>query len=125
MERGFYGRKMVFRDMCLIGVLLILAVVMLILMNSRRERGAMVEVYLGGELVSSVPLSEDNIFSVNNDLNVIEILGGKVRMAEASCPDRVCQRQGWIDGVGQSIVCLPNNLVIMVVGGQGEVDFIL
>lgn len=125
MKRGFYGRKMVFRDMCLIGVLLILAVVMLILMNSRRERGAMVEVYLGGELVSSVSLSEDNIFSVNNDLNVIEILGGKVRMAEANCPDRVCQRQGWIDGVGQSIVCLPNNLVIMVVGGQGEVDFIL
>jgi hypothetical protein len=39
------------------------------------------------------------------------------------CPDKVCQKTGLVSKVGQSIVCLPNKVVIYVDGEtESEVD---
>ena len=37
----------------------------------------------------------------------------------ANCPDRVCVRSGYITKAGQSIVCVPNRLIISITGGSG------
>lgn len=34
------------------------------------------------------------------------------------CPDRVCQKTGLISRVGQSIVCLPNRVVVYIEGKE-------
>lgn len=39
------------------------------------------------------------------------------------CPDKVCQKTGLVNRVGQSIVCLPNKVVIYIDGKiESEVD---
>ncbi|MDD3705993.1 MAG: NusG domain II-containing protein [Clostridiaceae bacterium] len=39
------------------------------------------------------------------------------------CPDKVCQKTGLINRVGQSIVCLPNRVVIYIEGQEeSEID---
>ena len=43
--------------------------------------------------------------------NIIEIKGGRIRVREADCPDRVCVHTGWLTAA-VPIVCLPNKLVI-------------
>lgn len=53
--------------------------------------------------------------------NSLIIENGSVRMLEASCPDQVCVHTGAIDKPGQTIVCLPNRVVIEI-SGNGEVQ---
>ena len=48
--------------------------------------------------------------------SVVEIEGGRVRMMEAPCPGRVCVNQGWIEHAGQSIVCIPGEILIRIEG---------
>lgn len=35
-----------------------------------------------------------------------------IRMISSPCPDKICIRQGWINKAGETIVCLPNRVVI-------------
>lgn len=53
--------------------------------------------------------------------SVVEVSGGKIRMREAGCPQQICIRQGWIENLGESIVCLPGEIVIRI-DGQAPVD---
>jgi len=53
--------------------------------------------------------------------NVVEISGGAVSVTEASCKNQVCVKHGAINRTGESIVCLPNRLVVRIEsGGSGE-----
>lgn len=58
--------------------------------------------------------------------NLIEIGDGEVRIIEASCPDELDVKQGYISNSGEVIVCLPNKLVIEIKGTDeiGEIDYI-
>lgn len=58
--------------------------------------------------------------------NLIEIGDEKVRIIEASCPDELDVKQGFISMPGEIIVCLPNKLVIEIKGTEGirDVDHI-
>ena len=53
-------------------------------------------------------------------INSVIIEGGKVRMAHASCNNQVCIRQGTISRIRQSIICLPNRVVVEIVPGSEE-----
>lgn len=55
--------------------------------------------------------------------NLIEIGDNRVRVKKADCPDKLDVRQGWIDRAGQTIICLPNRLVIEIKGDR-EIDYI-
>ncbi len=52
------------------------------------------------------PLS-DSVLEVNRDPD-------RVRMLSSPCPDQICVHQEWIEQPGQSIVCLPNRVVIRI-----------
>ncbi len=47
-------------------------------------------------------------------INIVVIEDGKVDSVYANCPDKVCVNMPDIDQVGESIVCMPNRLVITV-----------
>ncbi len=58
---------------------------------------------------------------VNGDYhNEVVIENGQVQMAEANCPDKVCLHHTPIDTAGQSIVCLPNQVVVTISGTHPE-----
>lgn len=46
--------------------------------------------------------------------NVIEVEPGRIRVAEADCPDQICVRQGWLPDSSMPIVCLPHGLIIEI-----------
>lgn len=54
--------------------------------------------------------------------NVIQVEAGRICMREADCPDQVCVNQGWISDSALPIVCLPNQVIIEIVGGEGNLD---
>ena len=88
-----------------------------------RTAGEYVVIRRGGEVVASLPLSEDAALAVDGVYrNVFEIRNGSVRMAETDCPNRQCERMGSISRAGQSIVCAPNGVTATITGGEADVD---
>lgn len=69
---------------------------------------------------------KDRTFDVKTDggVNTIEIKDGRIRVKEADCPDKTCVRMGWLDSSAMPIVCLPHELIIEFVDGDGGVDAI-
>lgn len=51
--------------------------------------------------------------------NLLKLHDRGIRMIEADCPDQLCLTFGAITAIGQTIVCLPNRLMVEVVGGTG------
>lgn len=61
--------------------------------------------------------SQDKIydFQFNHHTGSVEVKDGAVRMLkmdENICPRSICSDTGWIDKKYQSIVCLPNKIVV-------------
>lgn len=69
------------------------------------------------------PGGEYSAFTVKGRLgsSTVEVEGGKVRMKDAPCPEKLCVRQGWISRPGESIVCIPGEIIIRI-EGQAPVD---
>ena len=118
-------KKTVLRDIILIASLLIAGLVLLLVMRPSSENGSTAVVQVDGVIVARFPLSEDGVHILNDGLNTIEIKDGKVRMMEAKCPNLQCVHQGWISRSYQSIVCLPNKVIITIECDDKPVDFTL
>lgn len=75
------------------------------------------------------PLSENRRIAVSSGgiSLTVEILDGRARVIESDCPDGVCVASGWIDRPGQSVVCAPAGVRLLIAGeekGGSEVDFV-
>ena len=55
-------------------------------------------------------------------MTLLRIQDGAVWVARAPCARHLCQRMGRIHRPGRSLVCIPNRLVVRVVGSDGDVD---
>lgn len=108
----------------IITVLAITAVVVFATnLMQRKNTGsqAMVVVSVDGEEYGSYPLNkdlEDKIEFPDGSYNVIQIEDGYVSVSEASCRDQICVNHMHIHYSGETIVCLPNRLVIEIVNGE-------
>ena len=69
-------------------------------------------------------LDKDQEISIN-DTNLLVIQEGCVFMKKAECPDHSCVKQGKISKNKESIVCLPNKVIVEVISNQdSELDAI-
>ncbi len=98
-------------------VLIVLLSVILILRTIRgytteSSQSTVALVYREGELVEELDLEEERTIDLDGGEIEIEVKGGRVRVAEADCPRGICIDSGWIRRTGQSIVCLPNKVLI-------------
>ena len=109
-------------DLLLVAVLLLLGGALALFLWLTRQAGGTVTVQVDGEVLLELPLSEDTriVLGEGEHTNTLVIAGGKARISEASCPDRICVRQGAVQFAGESIVCLPHKLVITVQGGAAN-----
>ena len=83
------------------------------------------EITIGGKFYKKIPLSEhsgeDTIeIKAGKHINKIKVVDNKLSIVEADCPDSLCIHQGEISKVGQSVVCLPNKLMVEIKGNKIE-----
>jgi hypothetical protein len=73
-----------------------------------------------GDSIVTVSLLEDQQFTVEtgNGYNTVTVRDGKIAVTSADCPDQYCVRQGFCNR-GVQIVCLPHDLVISFLNGDG------
>ena len=111
------------RDFILIGAVLVLAFLCWFVPRAAGifagEDASRVRITVGGEEYGTYNLSEDQIIEIN-DTNVCEIKDGEVNMIQADCPDQLCIHQGPIHIQGETIVCLPNRVVVEITGNDKD-----
>lgn len=77
--------------------------------------GAEAVVYINGERTAAYPLWEDTQVLLNGT-NLLIIRNGMADITQADCPDKLCVGQSAISRKGESLVCLPNRLIVVIEG---------
>lgn len=82
---------------------------------------------MGGKLCISVDNQEYGLFSLSEnqviaigDTNECQIKDGKVTMIYADCPDHVCVNSSAISKNGQTIICMPNKVVLEIIAADTD-----
>lgn len=109
------GRKVRNDILFIVALLLLIAVVALALFLSRTT-GDTVIVTVDGRSFGEYSLNEDREVEIRNGdgYNLLIIQDGKAYVKHASCPDGICSSHRPIEHDGESIICLPNKVVIEV-----------
>ena len=105
-------------DYLIVAVILLSAVLLwLVLAGGSTPRELLLSV--DGEVVTryTLPLSAEYTLDALPYPCMIVIDGYTVSLRETSCPGHDCERDGAIDQSGESIVCLPNRLLLTLTGG--------
>ena len=85
-----------------------------------------VVVQVDGEEVIRASLADDRRFSVDGPLGrtEIEIKRKRVRVVDSPCSRKICVHTRWIDKPYQTIICIPNRVVIRLLSSDdnGKLD---
>lgn len=83
-----------------------------------QNSGTVVRVEQNGKLLYRLQLHQDIVIRIEGEAgyNQLEIQSGKAYVSEADCVGQDCVQFAPIDKPGQSIVCLPHKLYIIVEG---------
>lgn len=89
-----------------------------------RSQGEQVQITVDGTVYGTYSLGKEQEIQIPDAFgattNVLLIKDGKAKMIEANCPDKLCEYQNAISKSGESIICLPNKVVVTVTGKQED-----
>lgn len=110
-------------DLLLLAVSCGAAVLFALLLALFGRGGERVRILSDGRLTGEYSLHEDRQILLHTEKgeNLLVIRDGEAWIGEADCPDGLCVRQGRISRVGESVLCLPHELAV-VIAGTGEED---
>ena len=111
-------------DIILLIVLVLVGLASTAYVAMSRSGGDTVIIEQRGELYGKYSLFEDRTITIEGakTKNVVSISGGEVTMSESTCKNQVCVRHGAISAAGESIICLPNRVVVRIEGKGGGYD---
>ena len=58
--------------------------------------------------------AKDKIITILNGRMQLEIKDSRVRVLNSDCPHHICKNMGWIKYNGETIVCVPNQVLIEI-----------
>ncbi len=97
-------------DFIVIGLLGVVAAVSFFAINLFSAPSVKVVVSENNKIVYEGKISEDNRIQLQN--NVVVIKNGEVFMQESNCKNQICVKHKKIKRSGESIICLPNKVII-------------
>ena len=106
-------------DLLLLGVLLCVCIAVLLVFSfGKGKAGATVVVTVDGKEYGRYDLAKEQKVPIYNDqgevANTLLIRDHKADMIDADCRDLLCVKQKAVDRSGETIVCLPNRVVVSV-----------
>lgn len=113
------------KEVIFIAALIVSGLALLVGVLLFSKEGGQVVVTVSGNEVASFSLDEDRTYLIegkDGGTNLLIIQDGKAHMESASCPDGLCINMGKIHAAGQSIICLPNEVVVSVEKSQPSAD---
>lgn len=119
MKTGFKKK-----DFALAAIIVIVALLAFLAHELIGSEGAgKVIIKVNGEIEGTYSLAEDREVEINGGTNLLQIKNGEADMIEADCPDQLCVNQKAISLRNESIICLPNKVVVEIESSEGgELD---
>ncbi|MGN1166731.1 MAG: NusG domain II-containing protein [Lachnospiraceae bacterium] len=103
------------KDVLLIIIIIFVAGMAFLLHEVVGGKGAgCVTVKVEGEITGVYSLAKDQEIEINDGSNILVIKNGRADMIQADCPDKLCVNQKAISKNGESIICLPNKVVVTI-----------
>lgn len=83
-----------------------------------------VVITVDGKIYKEIQLTKDTDekidINTNYGKNEVVIKNGEVHMHESNCKDKICIKMGKISIPGDSIICLPNRLMVKIVSDDKD-----
>lgn len=117
------AKRLSIADIIIVVIIICTALAGVIFITSSTGSGEKVQISVKGEVYKTVSLKSDEKQEIKiNDTNVLVIENGSAYMQSAECDDKVCVNKGAISLEGESIVCLPNEVVVEIIADSGVED---
>ena len=123
LSNRMYKMRRLKNDLILIIAFVVAVFVVFSVFLITRKDGDTVKVKINGVTTAEYKLNQDFttvIDSYNNGKNTLVIENGSVYIKDADCPDKICENHRPISKSGETIVCLPNRLIIIIERSKGE-----
>jgi len=101
-------------DWKLLFILLVIILILFIIFFSNQTKALKAHVYYENDLILELDLNINNTYTVKGNLGdvLIEVKDKKIKVLEETSNYHLCSKQGYISKVGESIICLPNRIII-------------
>ncbi len=125
MAKNLFNKKTLKNDVILAGVLLLIAFGLIVTLSLTKQKGDIVCVKIDGKEAYRYSINEnvDTVIYTGDDnqgKNRIVIKNGRVYVADANCPDKICAEHRAIENANESIICLPHKIVVEIISNNGE-----
>lgn len=120
-----FRTKVTFFDILAVLCVLLCAVLLLWSPWQSREDGAFL-VVTTPDSDERYPLSENRELTLEVGEHVLQIVirDGEAFVAQSSCADGICVSSGRISRVGQTVICAPAGVRLLIKGGDTDVDHV-
>ena len=107
-------------DKILIVLIFAFGIVSLAALKHLRQPGDAVIIEVKGQVVQRLDLNTSQEITINGAIGrtIVKIEGGAAQVIHSDCPEKICVKTGKITYVGEIIVCVPNKVVIKIIGKQ-------
>ena len=103
-----------------VAIIYVILIAAVVLIFTTSKSGEIVRVYSDGIIFAEVKLNQNQTIEIPNKCLVI-IEDGSVYVIDSTCPNKLCEKCGKIQKTNQRIICVPNNVLIEIVGSS-DVD---
>ena len=113
---------------CVFLLFIIISLLILLIHERLGETAKTAQILQDGQVIQTIDLQnvkepyEFEITVKNGGHNTIRVENGKIGIIHASCPDKICVKQGFITNGTLPIVCLPNKLSVVIINDNTELD---
>lgn len=86
--------------------------------------GQQASIWVDGQVMEVLSLDDPRKLSVTGPLgvSVLEIRDHKIRFLDSPCRGKVCVHGGWLTEVGELLACLPNKVMVRILGSDPRFD---
>jgi len=112
------------KDIILIGAFVAAGLIIGLILLLTGRQGLYVQVRVSGEVIETFDLNTETEYEIkgaDGGKNLLIIKDHAAWIEEADCPDGLCKNMGKISLSGQSVICLPHEVVVEIVG-EGKED---
>lgn len=121
------NKKFLKNDLILIFSIIVISLLSVTIILLTSKHGNYVTIEQNGTITAVLQINKNQKYNIYNEDNEIEntilIENGQVSMIYADCPDKICEKHRAIKNNNESIICLPNKVIVTVTNGlENEVD---
>jgi len=101
-------------DFKLIIVIILIVGILFLFRFINKKQATTALVYHGSEVILKIDLNINGEYIVDGDNGdvTIKVLDKKIKVLQENSPYHLCSKQGYISNSGESIICLPNRIII-------------